>query len=342
MKKILSTMLLFSFLMLPISGCSETNEPVSSLPESASAGDFAPISDGQPSETVETEPEEEAEEPVMDEEAYKATCQAYDYREIARYPSQYAGKAAYFCGEVFQVLEDGDTVNLMVNVTDSEWGWEDAVFVNYTRQSDDEPRVLEEDIVEIWGDLEELFTYEAVLGDTRSVPQITARYLNILSADPAPEFSSDDSDSVSESYGGYDDYGNSPDQRYHLPQTLSEEEAFDSMLAEAVPLAQGQGFLCQRDRRSSIIYECYTFSLYEDSPDHIATLGYYAVDPFGYVYEQDYLDRGVLYRRITFQSNKTERESHGIFKDRENHFQHPQGPGKLPGNEGRRGKSQSG
>ena len=77
MKKILSTMLVFSFLMLPISGCSETNEPVSSLPESDSAGDFAPISDGQPSETVETEPEEEAEEPVMDEEAYKATCQAY-------------------------------------------------------------------------------------------------------------------------------------------------------------------------------------------------------------------------------------------------------------------------
>ena len=37
------------------------------------------------------------------------------------------------------------------------------------------------------------------------------------------------------------------------------------------------------------IYECYIFSLYEDLPDHIATLGYYAVDPFGYVYEQDYL-----------------------------------------------------
>ena len=36
-------------------------------------------------------------------------------------------------------------------------------------------------------------------------------------------------------------------------------------------------------------YECYIFSLYEDLPDHITTLGYYAVDPFGYVYEQDYL-----------------------------------------------------
>ena len=170
--------------------------------------------------------------------------------------------------------------------TDSEWGWEDAVFVNYTRQSYDEPRVLEEDIVEIWGDLEELFTYEAVLGDTRSVPQITARYLNILSADPAPEFSSDDSDSVSESYGGYDDYGNSPDQDI-IPIEFSEEEAFD-LLAEKVPLENGQGFM-SRGTQIIDIYECYTFSLYEDSPDHIATLGYYAVDPFGYVYEQDYL-----------------------------------------------------
>ena len=233
MKKMLSAMLLLSCLMLPMAGCSETNKPVSSLPESANTGDFAPISEEQPSETVESEPEEE---PVMDEDAYKATCQAYDYREIARYPSQYAGKAAYFCGEVFQVLEDGDTVNLMVNVTDSEWGWEDPVFVNYTRQSDDEPRVLEEDIVEIWGDLEELFTYEAVLGNSQSVPQITARYLNILSAAPVPELSSDEDDSVSESYGGYDDYGSSPDQNI-VSTELSEEDALDSMY-EAVPLSE--------------------------------------------------------------------------------------------------------
>ena len=283
MKKMLSAMLLLSCLMLPMAGCSETNKPVSSLPESANTGDFAPISEEQPSETVESEPEEE---PVMDEDAYKATCQAYDYREIARYPSQYAGKVAYFCGEVFQVLKDGDTVNLMVNVTDSEWGWEDAVFVNYIRQSDDEPRVLEEDIVEIWGDLEELFTYEAVLGNSQSVPQITARYLNILSVDPAPEFSSDDGDSVSENYGGYDDYGSSPDQNI-VSTELSEEDAFDSMY-EAVPLSEGQGFLCHGIQVVDY-YECYIFSLYEDLPDHITTLGYYAVDPFGYVYEQDYL-----------------------------------------------------
>ena len=68
---------------------------------------------------------------------------------------------------------------------------------------------------------------------------------------------------------------------------FSEEEAFD-LLAEKVPLENEQGFM-SRGTRIIYIYECYTFSLYDDSPDNIATLGYYAVDPFGYVYEQDYL-----------------------------------------------------
>ena len=74
------------------------------------------------------------------------------------------------------------------------------------------------------------------MGNSQSVPQITARYLNILSAAPVPEFSSDDGDSVSESYGAYDNYGNSPDQNI-VSTELSEEDALDSMY-EAVPLSE--------------------------------------------------------------------------------------------------------
>ena len=68
---------------------------------------------------------------------------------------------------------------------------------------------------------------------------------------------------------------------------FSEEEAFD-LLAEKVPLENEQGFM-SRGMQIIDIYECHTFSLYEDLPDHIATLGYYAVVPLGYIYEQDYL-----------------------------------------------------
>ena len=83
-----------------------------------------------------------------------------------------------------------------------------------------------------------------------------------------------------------DDYGNSPGQDI-IPAGFSEKEAFD-LLAEKVPLENEQGFM-SRGTQIIDIYECYTFSLYDDSPDNIATLDYYAVNPFGYIYEQDYL-----------------------------------------------------
>ena len=60
------------------------------------------------------------------------------------------------------------------------------------------------------------------------------------------------------------------------------------MLTEKVPLEDGLGFM-SRGMQIIDIYEYYAFSLYEDLLDHITALGYYAVNPFGYVYEQDYL-----------------------------------------------------
>lgn len=82
-----------------------------------------------------------------------------------------------------------------------------------------------------------------------------------------------------------DDYGNSPHQDI-IPVGFSEEEAFD-LLAEKTSGKWTRVHV--RGTQIIDIYKCYTFSLYEDSPDHVTTLGYYAVDPFGYVYEQDYL-----------------------------------------------------
>lgn len=48
------------------------------------------------------------------------------------------------------MMEDGDDVALMVNVTESDWIWEDSMFITYTRKSPDEARVLEDDIIEIF------------------------------------------------------------------------------------------------------------------------------------------------------------------------------------------------
>ena len=70
-----------------------------------------------------------------------------------------------------------------------------------------------------------------------------------------------------------------------ISNTGSEEDAYEC-LAKLVPLLDGQGFRYLGTEMMDI-YECHSFALFEDTPDHIVTLAYYLVDPSGFVYEHD-------------------------------------------------------
>ena len=121
-------------------------------------------------------PEEIAEE---EKNTYKASCQSYSYQDISRTPDNYKGLPAVFTGEVAQVLESSysSTINLRVNVTQGEYGWwDDTIYVSYTMPSGS-PRILEKDIVTIYGDLDGLESYTAVLGNTVTIPRIKAKYI---------------------------------------------------------------------------------------------------------------------------------------------------------------------
>lgn len=281
MKKMAAVLLVLSFMLVSLGGCDSDNGPTGSVPDETE----------NHSSVTEASSDDITEENAMGEEEYKASCEIYAYREIARYPGKYSGKPAYFCGEVFQVMEDGDSVALMVNVTESDWIWEDTMFITYTRKSSDEARVLEDDIIEIWGDLGDLYTYETVLGDTQSVPSIAAEYINILGVDTSSETASlveTSSDETSASSSD-DVYVGSIDENgvvvSYISNTVSEEDAYEC-LAQLVPLSEGQGFRYLGTEMMDI-NECHSFSLYEDTPDHIVTLAYYLVDPSGFVYEHD-------------------------------------------------------
>lgn len=116
-------------------------------------------------------------------EAYfKAKCKSYSYESVARDPIGYKGYNGTFTGKVVQVLEDsilGVTIyNLRINVTKTKYGYEDTLYVFYT-QSSDAPRILEDDIVTIWGTFEGTKTYTTVLGASVTIPQFDAKYLTI-------------------------------------------------------------------------------------------------------------------------------------------------------------------
>ena len=111
---------------------------------------------------------------------YKQSCKKYTYKDVARSPQDYDGKKAYFTGKVIQVLESGDKVALRVNVTKGDYGiYKDTLYVYYERKSVDEQRILEDDIITMWGELDGLETYESVLGQSISIPKFNLQYYKI-------------------------------------------------------------------------------------------------------------------------------------------------------------------
>lgn len=129
--------------------------------------------------TSQVSPETEAE--------YKASCKSYDYDSIERRPADYAGKRAVFKCVVNQVIENGNTIMLRVGVPNSWDSWKiiteryDKEFrVTYTKKSSNEDRILEDDVIRIYGELNNTTTYETVLHAQRTIPDFKAKYIEII------------------------------------------------------------------------------------------------------------------------------------------------------------------
>lgn len=113
---------------------------------------------------------------------YIASCKTYKYKDIARNPDKYYGKRAKFKGEVVQVIEGYLSTTLRVDVTKGKYGiYTDTMYVVYTPKSSTESRILEDDIITIYGELAGIESYETVMGAKVSIPRIDAEYITINS-----------------------------------------------------------------------------------------------------------------------------------------------------------------
>lgn len=100
-----------------------------------------------------------------------------DYDELFRNNSEYVGKVVHYVGEVVQIQEgSGNSYVMRANVTENESGfWEDDIFLSYSGD-----RVLENDIIEFWGEVKGVRKYDTVLGSSRSIPDIAVLHLDVL------------------------------------------------------------------------------------------------------------------------------------------------------------------
>ncbi|MFQ9515345.1 MAG: hypothetical protein ACLRZ9_05915 [Eubacterium sp.] len=110
----------------------------------------------------------------------KENCKSYSYKTIARYPDKYNGKFAKFTGEVIQIMEDDDETTLRVNITKKgaySTYYTDTIYVTYKQSNKGDGRILEDDIVTMYGKLQGTKSYESVLGSEVVIPAFEAFYI---------------------------------------------------------------------------------------------------------------------------------------------------------------------
>ncbi len=109
---------------------------------------------------------------------YVSKCESYNYKEIFRHSEKYVGKYAKFTGEVIQVLESNGYYSLRINVTNNDGWYEDTIFVSLPTYSS-EGRILEDDIITVYGKLGNLYEYESIFGEPITIPYLSAEYVDI-------------------------------------------------------------------------------------------------------------------------------------------------------------------
>ena len=119
------------------------------------------------------------------ESTFKKSCKTIDYKTLSRNPNKHKGENLNFTGEVIQVQEsdslfsDTTQVDLRINVTKDEYGlWDDTILAT-VELPEDADKILEDDIITIWGECDGDYTYESVLGSNITLPLINVEYFEI-------------------------------------------------------------------------------------------------------------------------------------------------------------------
>lgn len=123
--------------------------------------------------------EEEKEKAEQEEKKYKASCKKLTFEELARNPEKVKGTKVRLTGEVVQVSENNISIGMRVNITENEYGWyEDTVYIIYYPE-DGEDKILEDDIITIYGTAEGEYSYTSVMGAYITIPKILAEYIEV-------------------------------------------------------------------------------------------------------------------------------------------------------------------
>lgn len=141
-------------------------------------------------EQQETEEEKQArleqeriqkEQEEQEEQEFKASCQTYTYEQMARNPENFKGTNVKVTGEVIQALYGSEGIDLRVNITkEGNYAtyYTDTIYVVYYPE-EGEDKILEDDIITIYGTAQGDYTYTSTLGGPITLPLVYGKYIEI-------------------------------------------------------------------------------------------------------------------------------------------------------------------
>ncbi len=123
--------------------------------------------------------------PQESKEDFIASCEPADYKTLARYPDDNIGKRIVLTVKVSQIMQGGlfdSNEYYRVYTDESGYGfYSDNEYFMYDCRIDDSTRLLEDDILTIYGEFAGLQTVtRALTGTKEDVPAIKAYYIDII------------------------------------------------------------------------------------------------------------------------------------------------------------------
>ena len=119
----------------------------------------------------------------MSEKDFKAACSEVKYKDLARNAEEMKGEKVKLVGQVNQVVYESDEgtseSEYKVAVTydaDIDY-YEDDIILYFKRG--DTSKIIEDDVLTIYGEVSGTETYTSVLGESITVPVITGVYVDI-------------------------------------------------------------------------------------------------------------------------------------------------------------------
>lgn len=127
------------------------------------------------------EPTEEYTEATTSAKDFKASCRTIPYKDIARQPMKYMGENVVYTGQIVQVGKANDDLYYArINVTKDEYGYYDDTMYVYYMLEENEPKFLEDDIVTFYGECKGEMSYESILGEEITIPEVSAKYIELV------------------------------------------------------------------------------------------------------------------------------------------------------------------